>query len=418
MQSHERQKIMLEVVIPKPHKRQAEFIDSRAKRKIIRSGRRSGKTVGMAIYTLEQFMAGKRILYAAPTSDQLNRYWTEVTRALGPAIDAGVFYKNETDHIIERKNTENRIKAKTAWNADSLRGDYADILILDEFQLMSEDTWNTVGAPMMLDTNGDAVFIYTPPSLSSLSRTKAKDPRHASKIFKMAQEDKTGRWAAFSFTSHDNPFISKEALEEITSDMTALAYRQEIMAEDVDEAPGALWTRNTIEQARIINYPELDYIVVGVDPSATSGGDDAGIIVAGRAEQSYYIIGDHTIQGSPLTWAGKAIDAFTLNKANIIVAESNQGGEMVAQTIHSVDRDIPVKLVFASRGKATRAEPISALYERGVVHHAGHFYALEDEMCMWMPGDKSPNRMDALVWALTELSRGHGTKRVAYSIQG
>jgi len=91
---------------------------------------------------------------------------------------------------------------------------------------------------------------------------------------------------------------------------------------------------------------------------------------------------------------------------------------MVAQTIHSVDRDIPVKLVFASRGKATRAEPISALYERGVVHHAGHFYALEDEMCMWMPGDKSPNRMDALVWALTELSRGHGTKRVAYSIQG
>ena len=418
MQSHERQKIMLEVVIPKPHKRQAEFIDSRAKRKIIRSGRRSGKTVGMAIYTLEQFMAGKRILYAAPTSDQLNRYWTEVTRALGPAIDAGVFYKNETDHIIERKNTENRIKAKTAWNADSLRGDYADILILDEFQLMSEDTWNTVGAPMMLDTNGDAVFIYTPPSLSSLSRTKAKDPRHASKIFKMAQEDKTGRWAAFSFTSHDNPFISKEALEEITSDMTALAYRQEIMAEDVDEAPGALWTRNTIEQARIINYPELDYIVVGVDPSATSGGDDAGIIVAGRAEQSYYIIGDHTIQGSPLTWAGKAIDAFTLNKANIIVAESNQGGEMVAQTIHSIDRDIPVKLVFASRGKATRAEPISALYERGVVHHAGHFYALEDEMCMWMPGDKSPNRMDALVWALTELSRGHGTKRVAYSIQG
>jgi len=409
---------MLEVVIPKPHKRQAEFIDSPAKRKIIRSGRRSGKTVGMAIYTLEQFIKGRRILYAAPTADQLNRYWTEITRALAPVIDAGLFYKNETDHIIERKGTENRIKAKTAWNADSLRGDYADILILDEFQLMSEDTWNTVGAPMMLDKNGDAVFIYTPPSLSSASRSKAKDPRHASKMFKKAQEDKTGRWEAFSFTSHDNPFISKDALEEITVDMTALAYRQEIMAEDVDEAPGALWTRGTIEQARVVNYPELDYVVVGVDPSATSGGDEAGIIVAGRADQSYYIIGDHTIQGSPLTWAGKAIDAFMLNKANIIVAESNQGGEMVTQTIHNIDRDVPVKLVFASRGKATRAEPISALYERGLVHHVGQFYALEDEMCMWVPGDRSPNRMDALVWALTELSRGHGTKRVAYSIQG
>jgi phage terminase large subunit-like protein len=401
-----------------PHEKQKAFIECGKKRIAICAGRRGGKTIGSATLAVKKFLDGRRVLYAAPTEDQISSFWYEVKRALYEPIEAKVLEKNETMHTIELPRTKQRIRAKTAFNADTLRGDYADLLILDEFQLMNEDAWEVVGAPMLADNDGDAVFIYTPPSLKTRTFSKAKDPRHASKMFKKAQTDQSGRWAAFHFTSFDNPYINQDALTELAGDMTALAYRQEIMAEDVDEAPGALWTRETIEQARVGTYPELDYIVVGVDPSATSGGDEAGIIVAGRADQSYYIIGDHTLQGSPLTWAGKAIDAFTLNKANIIVAESNQGGEMVTQTIHNIDRDVPVKLVFASRGKATRAEPISALYERGLVHHVGQFYALEDEMCMWVPGDRSPNRMDALVWALTELSRGSGTKRVAYSIQG
>jgi len=406
------------VKLRKPHHRQQEFIDSPAKRKIIRAGRRGGKTVGMAIFAVKRFLEGRRVLYATPTEDQIGAFWYEVKRALQDAIDARVFIKNETMHYVELAGTKQRIRAKTAYNSDTLRGDFADVLILDEWQLMDEDAWGTVGAPMLLDNDGDAIFIYTPPSLNSRSVSKAKDPRHAAKMFRAAQEDTSGRWAAFTFPSSDNPHLSKNALQEIAQDMTALAYRQEVLAEDVDEAPGALWTRGMIEGGRVGIYPELDYVVIGVDPSATSGGDEAGVIVAGRADQSYYIIADHTIQGSPLTWAGKAIDAFMLNKANIIVAESNQGGEMVSQTIHNIDKDVPVKLVFASRGKATRAEPISALYERGLVHHVGHFYALEDEMCMWVPGDKSPNRMDALVWALTELSRGSAARRVAYSIQG
>jgi phage terminase large subunit-like protein len=372
----------------------------------------------MAIFAVKRFLEGRRVLYATPTEDQIGAFWYEVKRALQDAIDARVFIKNETMHYVELAGTKQRIRAKTAYNSDTLRGDFADVLILDEWQLMDEDAWGTVGAPMLLDNDGDAIFIYTPPSLNSRSVSKAKDPRHAAKMFRAAQEDTSGRWAAFTFPSSDNPHLSKNALQEIAQDMTALAYRQEVLAEDVDEAPGALWTRGMIEGGRVGIYPELDYVVIGVDPSATSGGDEAGVIVAGRADQSYYIIADHTIQGSPLTWAGKAIDAFMLNKANIIVAESNQGGEMVSQTIHNIDKDVPVKLVFASRGKATRAEPISALYERGLVHHVGHFYALEDEMCMWVPGDKSPNRMDALVWALTELSRGSAARRVAYSIQG
>jgi len=299
--------------------------------------------------------------------------------------------------------TEQRIRAKTAWNADTLRGDYANKLILDEFQLMNEDTWAVVGAPMLLDKDGDAIFIYTPPSLHSRSVSKASDPQHAAKLFKKASQDTTGRWETFHFTSHDNPHLSREALQDITGDMTSIAYRMEILAEDVDEAPGALWTRSIIEKNRVVKAPDLERIIVGVDPSATSTGDEAGIITGGRAGNELYILADDSIQGSPLAWASAAVTAYHKYQANLIVAESNNGGEMVATTIAQVDPTVPVQLIHASRGKQTRAEPVAAAYEQGRGHHTGSFPALEDEMCIWIPGDASPNRMDALVWAATML---------------
>lgn len=397
------------VKLPKPHPRQLDFINSKAKRKVIRAGRRGGKTVGTAIYAVERFLDGKRVLYAAPTSEQIQRFWATVTRSLAEPIEKKGFYKNETEHIIERKGTENRIRAKTAWNADSLRGDYADELILDEWQLMNEDAWGLVGAPMLLDNNGNATFIYTPPALSSRSASKADDPQHAAKLFKKAKKlSKTqpDRWAVFHFSSMDNPYISKDALDEITGDMTNLAYRMEILAEDIDEAPGALWTRKNIENNRVLESPILSTIVVAVDPttSADGGGDAAGIIIAGKLDDDVYVLEDKTLNGSPLEWAKAAVDAYKTHNANMIVAESNQGGEMVKLTIHQIDKDIPVKLVHASRGKFVRAEPVSAKYEQNKVHHVGNFPLLEDELCLYLPGDKtSPNRLDALVWGITEL---------------
>lgn len=273
----------LEIHLQTPHKHQRAFIDSQAKRKIIRAGRRGGKTVGIAIYAVQRFLAGRRVLYAAPTMDQVAMFWRTVSRALEQPIEAGIFRKNETSHIIELPGTEQRIRAKTAWNADSLRGDYADELIFDEWQLMNEGAWGEVGAPMLLDNNGNAVFIYTPPSLRSRSVSKADDPQHAAKLYKRAQADDTGRWDTFHFRSLDNPHISRAALADITHDMTALSYRMEIEAEDVDEAPGALWTREIIEAARTTKAPDLDTVVVGVDPSATSTGDEAGIEVLAGA---------------------------------------------------------------------------------------------------------------------------------------
>ena len=224
--------MQLTVNLRQPHSKQVEFIHSPAKRKIIRAGRRGGKTVGMAIAAVEAFLAGKRVLYAAPTTEQTGAFWAEICLALSEPIRAKIFTKNESEHYIELPGTQQRIRAKTAWNADTLRGDYADLLILDEYQLMNEDAWEVVGQPMLADHNGDAVFIYTPPSLLSAGISKARDPRHAAKLFAKATRDTTGLWQAFHFTSWDNPHISHDALAQIATDMSQSAYRQEIMAED------------------------------------------------------------------------------------------------------------------------------------------------------------------------------------------
>lgn len=410
---------MLEIVLQAPHPSQEQFIDSDAKRKVLRAGRRFGKTVVASIIAVQKFIEGKRVLYAAPTSDQLDRFWVEITRAMaqvvgtvsverdGRTVRGELFYKNETLHIIERIGSENRIRAKTAWNADTLRGDYADVLILDEYQLMNEDTWEVVGAPMLLDNNGDAIFIYTPPSLHSVGTSKAKDPRHAAKMFKRAQEDTTGRWQAFHFTSKDNPYISIDALEDITQDMTRLAYQQEILAEDIEEVPGALWTMKTLNDYRVSQSPPLVRLVVGIDPPG--GATECGIIAAGRGRDGhYYVIEDGSLRASPDVWSDTAIKVYDNNKADKLVGESNFGGDMVENTIKqtalAIGKQVNYESVHASRGKAVRAEPIAAAYEQGRIHHVGDFPLLEEELCSWVPGDRlSPNRLDACVWALSEL---------------
>jgi len=395
--------VELFVNLRKPHAVQRQFVDCEAKRVVIRAGRRGGKTVGASQRAVKRFLEGKRVLYAAPTEDQIGAFWFEVKRALQEPVDRGVFVKNETMHYIELPGTKQRIRAKTAFNADTLRGDYADELILDEFQMMNENAWGLVGAPMLADNDGNAVFIYTPPSLQSRARSKANDPQHAAKLFKQASQDTSGRWQTFHFASRENPYISQKAIDELAQDMTSIAYRMEILAEDVEEVPGALWKRERIDAARVTKHPDLSRVVVGVDPTASSMGDEAGIITAGIANDHYYTIADDSRQGSPQEWATAAVTAYHRHKADAIVAEKNNGGEMVEAVIKQVDPNVNVKLVWASRGKETRAEPIAAIAEQGRDHHVGCFPQLEDELCLWTPGDKSPNRLDAKVWAMTEL---------------
>ncbi len=188
--------------------------------------------------------------------------------------------------------------------------------------------------------------------------------------------------------------------------------RQELEAEILDDVPGALWSRRSLDEARVQSPPPLLRIVVGVDPAITSGegANETGIIVAGiAANNQSYVLEDWTFRGSPDEWARKAVAAYRKHGADALIAECNQGGEMVTQVIRSV-ADVPVKLVRATRGKYVRAEPISALYEQGRVHHVGVLPELEDQMISFTPeraADRSdgysPDRVDALVWAMTEL---------------
>jgi len=190
--------------------------------------------------------------------------------------------------------------------------------------------------------------------------------------------------------------------------------RQEINAEVLEDVPGALWTRAMLDHARVTQAPQLTRIVVAVDPEATSTENSAetGIIVAGiSAEQHGYVLADRTIRGNPALWASQAASAYFTHKADRIVYESNQGGDMVAHTLHTVNAQLPLKEVRASKGKQARAEPVAALYEQGKVHHVGAFMELEDQLCSWTPGEgqPSPDRLDALVWALSDLMLGAQT---------
>lgn len=181
--------------------------------------------------------------------------------------------------------------------------------------------------------------------------------------------------------------------------------RQELNAEILDDIEGALWTYAMMDKARVGDAPELVRIVVGVDPKTSGDADsETGIIVAGMGtDGQFYILEDCSINDSPEAWARRVVSAYARHNADRIIAEANQGGDMVTSVLRTVDRNISITPVWASRGKQTRAEPIAALYEQGRVHHVGAFSQLEDQMCTWVPGAPSPDRMDALVWAVTAL---------------
>lgn len=189
--------------------------------------------------------------------------------------------------------------------------------------------------------------------------------------------------------------------------------RQELYGELLDDVEGALWHRKMIEDARVTEAPMLIRVVVAVDPAVTSGedSDETGIIVAGiSSDGHFYVLDDKTIRETPDAWARVAVEAYREWEADRIVAEVNNGGDMVQSLMRTIDPAIPYKKVIATRGKRVRAEPISALYEQGRVHHVGGFNMLEDQMVTWTPDmPKSPDRIDALVWALTDLNEGSTT---------
>ena len=184
--------------------------------------------------------------------------------------------------------------------------------------------------------------------------------------------------------------------------------RQELLAELLDDAPGALWQRARIDELRVVQAPELARVVIAIDPAASSNEDssETGIVAMGKGVDGHgYILADRSCRMSPNGWGTRAVTAFDEFAADRVVGEVNNGGDMVESTVRTVRSNIPFRKVHATRGKRVRAEPIAALYEQGRIHHVGFFPELEDQLCTWLPEgvDWSPDRLDAMVWAATEL---------------
>lgn len=289
---------------------------------------------------------------------------------------------------------------------DQLRGPQHDAAWLDELAKYryAEETWSNLDLGLRLGESPQAVITTTPRPVQIMRELVADELVTVT------------RGSTYDNLQNLAESFAKRIVERYEG--TRLG-RQELHAEILDDVVGALWSREMIDAHRLRETPpHFERIVVGVDPAVTSGedADETGILVAGMIGNRGYIVEDLSGQYTPQEWAIQAIKAYYKYNADRIVAEVNQGGDMVEHTIRTVDRNVSYKAVRAARGKILRAEPIAALYEQGRIHHCGTFAALEDQLCMYTHESRdSPDRLDALVWALTDLmigKNGGGMSRV------
>lgn len=285
--------------------------------------------------------------------------------------------------------------AFSASEPDSLRGPQFDAAWADELAKWrhAEAAWDMLQFGLRLGERPRQVVTTTPRPVPILKRLMAEQTCVATR----------------ASTSANRANLAEAFFRSVIAryEGTRLG-RQELDAELIEDNPDALWSRDVIDRTRLRSAPDLVRVVVAVDPPATSGAnaDECGIVVAGLdADGRGVVLDDRSMGGlTPLAWANRAAKAFRDHEADRIVAEANMGGEMVGAIMRQVMPQAPLRLVRATRGKLVRAEPVAALYERGLIAHVGAFAKLEDQMCDFVPGSgRSPDRLDALVWALTDL---------------
>lgn len=382
---------------------------------VINAGRGFGKTRAGAEWIREQVEGGRRrIALVGETYKDL----VEVM-CFGDSGLASVFPEHQKPKIVANPNVQVTFHTGAialGYNATQpaqLRGPQFDAAWCDELAKWryARETWDMLQFGLRLGDRPQALVTTTPRPIAVLKEIMA-DP--ATVVTRGSTFDNAGNLA---------PSFLRQIKTRYAG--TRLG-RQELEAEILDDLPGALWTRAMFDDARRDAAPDMRRIVVAVDPSGTSGdddGDDIGIVVAGVGiDGRGYVLADRTCKLSPNAWARRAVAAYHEFKADRIVAERNYGGAMVEATIRTADRGVSYKEVVASRGKVVRAEPIAALYEQGRISHIGSFPELEDQLCQFGPdghvGEGSPDRADALVWALTELMLERGAPKAAFGTYG
>jgi phage terminase large subunit-like protein len=364
---------------------------------LILAGRGTGKTMAGAqavLAHLNEYGASARVGIGAPTTADVRDVCAEGVSGL--ITVGGDQFTNYNRSLAEAHHRlGGYVKFLGAEEPARWNGPQWSLLWADELALWNQHSWEQAQFGLRLGDHPRAIATTTP---------KARPF-----VRELAEQPTTIVTRA---TTADNPHLSELVRARLYTRYggTRLG-RQELEAEWLDDVPGALWTREHLERNRVSSPPDLLRIVVAIDPS---GGDDeghaeCGIVAAGKGSNGHgYIIRDVSERLSPERWARRAVQLYHELKADRILAEKNFGGDMVASTIRAVDPSVPLKLVNASRGKRVRAEPIAALDEQGKIHHVGMLATLEDQMCSWVPdnGDPSPDRLDARVWAITELMLG------------
>jgi len=288
----------------------------------------------------------------------------------------------------------------SAEEPDRLRGPQHDAAVCDELASWSHpETWDMLQFGLRLGRKPRCLIATTPRPTKLLRELLARE----------GHDVVVTRGSSYDNKANLAPAFFAQIVKKYEG--TRLG-RQELNAELLEDTPGALWSQGLIDGTRISAAPELTRIVVAIDPAATSGedADETGVVVVGQDEKGEgYVLADCSGRYTPIEWARIAISAYRSHHADRIVAERNNGGDMVEATLRMVDQNVPVTTVWASRGKVTRAEPISALYEQGRMHHVGTFPQLEDQMTNFTSdfdreaAGYSPDRLDAMVWAATEL---------------
>lgn len=362
---------------------------------LIQAGRGWGKTRTGAEWVREQVESGKRrIALIGPTAADCRDVMVEGDSGI-LSVCAG---NRPLYEPSKRRVTWPNGAIATTYSADEpdrLRGPQHDAGWCDEPAAWKypTDCWDMMMFGLRLGDNPRVVATTTPRPIQ-LIRDLIKQPTT------IVTRGRTADNAAN---------LAPQFLEQIVGkyEGTRLG-RQELEGELLDDVPGALWQRAQLDALRVDAAPDLVRIVVAIDPAMTSGekADETGMIAAGTGVDGHaYVLKDLSCRLSPDAWARRAVNAYVELKADRIVAEVNNGGDLVGQVIHTIDPNASYKAVHASRGKRVRAEPVSALYEQGKVHHVGAFPLLEDQQCTFVPDDfdGSPDRVDALVWALTEL---------------
>lgn len=372
---------------------------------VILAGRGYGKTRAGAEWVRKQVYAGKRrIALVAETHKDL-----EEVMVYGESGLANVFPPHERPHITSKpmRITFHTGAVALGYNATEpgqLRGPQFDAAWCDELAKWKKarDTWDMLQFALRLGEDPQALVTTTPQPIPVLKEI-LKDPDTV--VTKGSTYENR--------TNLAGSFLRKV---EKRYGGTRLG-RQELDAELLDDLPGALWTRENLDNNRVVlsDLPEMRRIVVAVDPSGTSGeeddGDSIGIVVAGLGmDERGYVLADRTCKLSPDGWGREAVAAYYHFLADKLVAERNFGGAMVEHVIRTIDKNVNYQEVTASRGKIARAEPVAALYEQNRVSHLPDLLELEDQMCNMAAsgyaGEGSPDRMDAAVWALTDLMLG------------